>query len=100
MNRKFLRLVSVAAVALAINFAMLPTAEARDLSGSRTALTHTSDLWSAAIAWLADLLPGAHATRTTTPSHLVSYTITPGDGGYRTNTGPCIDPLGIRCSGI
>lgn len=98
MNRTYSRLVCVAALLLAINFATLPTAEARSLAGSHTAVTGTHDLWSAATAWLASLLPGSTTGRPL--NHLSSATTSTGtpSGGYRTNTGPCIDPLGgNRC---
>ncbi len=93
MNRKFFRLVCVAALLLALNFVMLPTAEARSLTGSRTAVAGPQSLWSGAIAWLAQLLPG---TASRTLSHTSSATETGGrtGGGYQTQTGPCIDPLG------
>jgi hypothetical protein len=100
MNRKFFRLVSVAAVVLAINVAMLPTAEARGLSGSRTAVTNTNDMWSSAIAWLTSLLPGGNGGRAAGLDHRSSaLTITPpptGGPAMRPNTGSCIDPNG-RC---
>jgi hypothetical protein len=93
MNRKHSRLVCVAALLLTLNFAMLPTAEARSLTGSRTAVTSPQKLWSGAIAWLAQLLTG---TAGRTLSHASSATGTGGrtGGGYQTQTGPCIDPMG------
>jgi hypothetical protein len=94
MNRKYFRLVCVVALLLALNFVLLPTAEARSLAGSRTTVTGTHDLWSTAIAFLTQLLPGFAAGR---PLGHVSSAATGGTGtggGYRTNTGPCIDPLG------
>ena len=101
MNRKFFRLVSVAAVVLAINVAMLPTAEARGLSGSRTAVTNTNDMWSSAIAWLTSLLPGGNTGHAAGLEHRTSAstTIGTGTGGttMKPNTGSCIDPNG-RCT--
>jgi hypothetical protein len=99
MNRKYFRLVCTVALLLALSFAVLPTAEARTLAGSRTAITGTHDLWSTALAWMTSLLPGATAGRPL--GHLSSASTTGGTGtggGYTTNTGPCIDPLGVnRC---
>jgi len=102
MNRKFFRLVSVAAILLAINFTMLPTAEARGLSGSHTAVTSTTDLWSIAISWLVNLLPGGHTGNGSGLTHRSSASGTSGTGTsttpvYRVNTGSCIDPNG-RCT--
>jgi hypothetical protein len=93
MNQKYFRLVCVVALLLALNFAMLPTAEARSLTGSRTAVTGPQDLWSSAIAWLAQLLPGGAGR---SMNHVSNATTTGGrtGGGYQTQTGPCIDPLG------
>ena len=101
MNRKFFRLVSVAAILLAINFTMLPTAEARGLSGSHTAVTSTTDLWSIAISWLVNLLPGGHTGHGAGLTHRASAVEVTGTGtgGMRTNTGPCIDPNGLHCAG-
>jgi len=98
MNRKYFRLVSVAAVVLAINVATFPAAEARTLSGSRTTANHTTDLWSASIAWLTGLLPGSHAGLR--PAASATTTIGGGTttGGSRPNTGSCIDPLGGHCA--
>ena len=102
MNRNFFRFVSVAAVVLAINVAMLPTAEARGLSGSRTAVTNTNDMWSSAIAWLTSLLPGGNTGHGAGLEHRSSASTTiigTGTGGTRMqpNTGACIDPNG-RCT--
>jgi hypothetical protein len=101
MNRKFFRFVSVAAVVLAINVAMLPTVEARGLSGSRTAVTNTNDMWSTAIAWLTSLLPGGNTGHGAGLDHRSSAsTIDPGTTSgtrMRPNTGACIDPNG-RCT--
>jgi hypothetical protein len=100
MNRKFFRLVSVAAILLAINFIMLPTAEARGLSGSHTAVTSTTDLWSAAITWLTNLLPGGNTGHAAGLNHRSSASSITGtvDTRMRPNTGSCIDPLGGHCS--
>ena len=73
MTTKFFRLVSVVVLLLAITLTVLPTAEARGLSGSRTAVNSTNDLWSAAIAWLANLLPGGHTGQAAGLSHGVSW---------------------------
>jgi hypothetical protein len=103
MNRKFFRFVSVAAVVLAINVAMLPTAEARGLSGSHTAVTSTTDLWSAAIAWLTNLLPGGNTGHAAGLNHRSSASSITGTGTgtvdtrMRPNTGSCIDPNG-KCN--
>jgi hypothetical protein len=101
MNRNFFRFVSVAAVVLAINVAMLPTAEARGLSGSRTAVTSTNDMWSTAIAWLTSLLPGGNTGHGAGLDHRSSASTiaTPPPSGPRMspNTGACIDPNG-RCT--
>jgi hypothetical protein len=90
MNRKYFRLVCTVALLLALNFVVLPTAEARPLAGSRATITGAHDLWSTAIAWLTRLLPSASGRPV---RHLSSASIG-GGGGYQTNTGPCIDPLG------
>ncbi len=103
MNRTFFRFVSVAALLLAITFVTLPTAEARGLSGSQRAVTSTNDLWSTAIAWLTNLLPGGHAGQRGGLGHLSSASTTTigtgtGGGGYTVNTGSCIDPMGGKCT--
>jgi hypothetical protein len=102
MNRNFFRFVSVAAVVLAINVAMLPTVEARGLSGSRTAVTNTNDMWSSAIAWLANLLPGGNTGHAAGLEHRSSASTLTGTGTgsttIRPNTGSCIDPLGGHCA--
>jgi hypothetical protein len=100
MNRKYSRLVCSVALLLVLSFVMLPSAEARNLTGSRTAATGPQDLWSSAIAWLAHLLPGNAGQPV---RHLLSASLTggTGGGGYTTNTGPCIDPLGVnRCQPV
>jgi hypothetical protein len=97
MNRKYFRLIAVATVALAINVATFPAAEARPLSGSHTTANGTSDLWSATVAWLAGLLPNGH----TGLRHMASATAIGGEmAGGRTqpNTGSCIDPMGGHCA--
>jgi hypothetical protein len=100
MSRTSLRLFTVIAVMLAFTFTLLPAAtEAQPLAGSHNAATHTNDLWSTALAWLASLLPGVPAAHSTTPQHVTSRVVSGPTGGYRTNTGPCIDPNGIRCTG-
>jgi hypothetical protein len=98
MNRKYFRLVSVAAVVVAMNVATFPAAEARPLSGSHTTANHTSDLWSATVTWLTGLLPGHAGLR---PAARATTSI----GGTNTgtaqpNTGSCIDPMGgsTHCS--
>lgn len=93
MNRKYFRLISVVAVVLAINVTTFPVAEARALSGSHTAVSRTTDLWSATVTWLTGLLPNGNtglrpAANATT---LGGGTST---GTARPNTGSCIDPLG------
>ena len=100
MNRKCFRLVSVAAVVLAINVATFPAAEARTLSGSgsHTTANRTSDLWSTALTWLTGLLPGGHAgLRPMTNATTMIGTGT-GTGTSRPNTGSCIDPMGGHCN--
>ena len=99
MNRKYFRLVSVAAVVLAINVATFPTAEARTFAGSHGTPNRTTDLWSATVTWLAGLLPSGHMGLSPAASALT------GSGGTITgishpNTGSCIDPMGgvTRCS--
>jgi hypothetical protein len=100
MNRTFFRFVSVAAMLLAITFVTLPTAEARGLSGSQRAVTHTNDLWSTALSWLANLLPGGNAGQGAGLTHQSSAatTDTTTTSGYRLNTGSCIDPMGGHCT--
>jgi hypothetical protein len=101
MNRTFFRFVSVAAMLLAITFVTLPTAEARGLSGSQRAVTHTNDLWSTALSWLANLLPGGNAGQgagLTHQSSAATTDTTTTTGGYRVNTGSCIDPNGLKCT--
>ncbi len=104
MNRNFFRFVSVAAMLLAITFVTLPTAEARGFSGSQRAVTNTNDLWSTAISWLTNLLPGGHAGQGAGLTHLSGATTTTGTGTgtttyqSRPNTGSCIDPMGGRCT--
>src|SRR5262245_53258785 len=103
MNRNFFRFVSVAAMLLAISLMILPTAEARGFSGSQKAVTHTNDLWSTAIAWLTNLLPGGNSGHGAGLTHQSSATTTTGGGTtstgptYRVNTGSCIDPMG-KCN--
>jgi hypothetical protein len=99
MNRKYFRLISVAAVVLAINVATFPAAEARALSGSHATINRTSDLWGATVAWLTGLLPSGHtslrpAARATTT---IGGTST---GTSRPNTGSCIDPMGGHCTAL
>jgi hypothetical protein len=101
MNRTFFRFASVAVMLLAISFVMLPTAEARGLSGSQRTVTNTNDLWSTALAWLANLLPGGHAGQGAGLSHQSSASTTTSTGtggGYTVNTGSCIDPMGGKCN--
>lgn len=103
MNRTFFRFVSVAALLLAITFVTLPTAEARGLSGSPRTVSSTNDLWSTALAWLTNLLPGDHAGQRGGLSHLSGASTSTtgtgtGGGGYTVNTGSCIDPMGGKCS--
>jgi hypothetical protein len=102
MNRTFFRFVSVAAMLLAITFVTLPTAEARGLSGSQRAVTHTNDLWSTALSWLANLLPGGNAGQGAGLSHRSSASTLGGTGTgdlqLRPNTGSCIDPMGGHCT--
>ena len=102
MNRNFFRFVSVAAMLLAITFVTLPTAEARGFSGSQRTVTNTNDLWSTAIAWLTNLLPGGNAGQGTGLTHRSSASTTTGGTTstgpvYRVNTGSCIDPNG-KCN--
>ena len=102
MNRTFFRFVSVAAMLLAITIVTLPTAEARGLSGSQRTVTNTNDLWSTAIAWLTNLLPGGNAGQGAGLTHQSSASSTTGTGTttgptYRVNTGSCIDPMG-KCN--
>jgi hypothetical protein len=98
--RKYFRLVTVIAVLLAANFVLLPAAEARGLSGSRPAV-HSTSYFEAALAWMTDLLGLGHPSRPAAPTHLSSASfLGGGTGGYVTNTGPCIDPNGIRCNPI
>jgi len=97
MNRKYLRLVGVVTVMLVTGLTVLPAAEARELSGSRFAVTSTTEVMSAALGWMADLLGLGHKGL----SHQASMSIGGPGGGYHTNTGPCIDPNGggaIDCS--
>ena len=103
MNRTFFRVASVAVLLLAISFAMIPAAEARGLSNSQRAVTSTNDLWSAALAWLSSLLPGGQAGQRAGLTHQSSasttLTGTGTGGGYTTNTGSCIDPMGgAKCT--
>ncbi len=95
MNRKYFRLISVAAVVLAINVATFPVAEARTLSGSHTAPTRTSDLWSATITWLTGLLPTGHTGLRPAANATTSGGGT-NTGTARPNTGSCIDPMGVN----
>ena len=101
MNRNFFRFVSVAAMLLAISLMILPTAEARGFSGSQKAVTHTNDLWSTAIAWLTNLLPGGNAGHGAGLTHRSSASTLDGTGStgptYHVNTGSCIDPNGFKC---
>jgi hypothetical protein len=107
MNRKSVCLVVVASVVV-LSLTLLPTAEARELSGSRTTVTIAASAdagwWSAAAAWMADLLhlgmtnpaPGlthsAGAVRTQPP------TLPPATKTL--DNGLCIDPNGgTSCSG-
>src|SRR5262249_14237552 len=81
MRRNFFRLVAVVTMLLAVNFVLLPTAEARSLSGSRPAVHNTTDWFDAALAWMADLLGLGHATRPAAPAHLSGASSTGGTTG-------------------
>ena len=103
MNRNFFRFVSVAALLLAIIFVTLPSAEARGLSGAQRAVTNTHDLWSTALAWIANLLPGGHTGQGAGLTHQSSAaTLGTGTGTdtytVKPNTGSCIDPMGGHCT--
>jgi len=95
MSHKNFRLVSVVAVVFVLTFALLPTAEARGLSGSRATVHSTTDWFGAAMAWMADLLNLGHsgATGLQHQSSAVS-TIPGGTTQIKPNTGACIDPMG------
>jgi Zn-dependent M28 family amino/carboxypeptidase len=97
MSHKSFRLVSVVAVVFVLTFALLPSAEARGLSGSRATVHNPTDWFGAAMAWMADLLNPGHGG----PAGLrhpsgASTTITVPNGSprYSPNTGACIDPMG------
>jgi len=97
MRHNAFRLVAVVAFVLMVNFALLPAAEARGLSGARPAVHNTTDGFAAALAWMANLLGLGHVSRPAAPAHLSAYSVSgtgSGTGGMRTNTGPCIDPNG------
>lgn len=104
MNRTFFRFASVAVLLVAISFVMIPTAEARGLSSSQRAVTSSTDLWSAALAWLSNLLPGGPAGQRGGLTHQSSASTSTtgtgtGGGGYTVNTGSCIDPMGgTKCN--
>jgi hypothetical protein len=100
MNRKYFRLVSVAAVVLAITVATFPV-EARSLSGSHATAHRTSGLWDAAVTWLGGLLPNGHSALRPAANATTEGGNTGGNttGGHaRPNTGSCIDPLGGHCA--
>jgi hypothetical protein len=99
MNRKYFRLVAVAAVLFAVHFVMLPAADARGLSGSRATVRSGPDGFDAVLAWMANLLPGRHTGHSANLEHVTSRDLS--GGVYRVNTGSCLDPNGIpRCIGI
>jgi hypothetical protein len=96
MDRKFFRFACATAILFVACTLMLPTAEARGLSGSRTTVTSTAAWWTAAVDWFADLV---HIGRTnhTTSSGLTHQSAASQDTAQPT-TGGCIDPLG-KCKG-
>jgi hypothetical protein len=101
MSHKYVRLVAVVAILLAVHFVTLPAAHARGLAGSR-ATVHSADGFDAVLAWMAELLHLGHPDHTSGLSHQ-SSAITGGGtpvGGprYTPNTGPCIDPNGGNCA--
>jgi hypothetical protein len=95
MNRMSYRLVCVIIIVLAVNFALLPAAEARGLSGSRATVQSTTDWFGAAMAWMSDLLSFRHTAGLNHQSNASTVIIPPSGGPHATpNTGSCIDPLG------
>jgi hypothetical protein len=95
MNRMSYRLVCVIIIVLAVNFALLPAAEARGLSGSRTTVQSTTDWFGAAMAWMSSLLNTGHTAGLHHTSNASTVIIVPPGGPRATpNTGSCIDPLG------
>jgi hypothetical protein len=92
----YFRLFSVIAVVLTINFALLPAAEAKGLSGSRATVHGTTDWFGAAMSWMADLLHPGHSGSVTGMNHqsAASGSGTGTAGGMKVNTGSCIDPMG------
>jgi len=102
MRCKNFRFVAVVAVTLVITFALLPTAEARDLAGSRASVHNTTDWFGAALTWVANLLhPGHGGSAGLRHQSSASGVISPPNPGgthYVPNTGSCIDPLGGHCT--
>jgi hypothetical protein len=101
-SRQYRRLIYVVAMLLLVSFAILPTAEARDLSGSRATVSSTSDWWGAAVAWVTELLNIGHTSNSKGLTHRSAASLggtTTYSGGYQPNTGSCIDPNGTSyCS--
>jgi hypothetical protein len=100
MDRKYFRFACAVAILFVAWSMMLPTAEARTLSGSRTTVTSSTDWFSAAVAWLADLLSfgqTGHQSNSTGLTHAAAAANGPttksGTGGTG-DTGVCIDPMG------
>ncbi|HZF08224.1 MAG TPA: hypothetical protein VFE33_05475 [Thermoanaerobaculia bacterium] len=95
MSHKNFRLACVVATILVVTFALLPTAEARDLSGSRPTVHGTTDWFGAAMAWMADLLNPGHGSATGLRHQSSAVTTIPGGTTQmKPNTGACIDPMG------
>ena len=103
MNRTYrpcCRLIPVVAALLLVSFAILPAAAARGLSGSRATVNSTTDWWGTAVAWLTELIDIGHTTSSKGLTHQSGASLsatTLDTGGYRANTGPCIDPNGLLC---
>src|SRR5436305_12779461 len=97
MSHKNFRLAFVIATILVVTFALLPTAEARDLSGSRPTVHSTTDRFGAAMAWMADLLNLGHSGGAALQHESRAVTTTPGATTQtKRNTGSCIHPMGAH----
>jgi hypothetical protein len=93
MNHKYFRLLTVAVVLFTVHFTQLPAAEAQGLAGTRAGVHSSTDWFGTALAWMADLFAGGHTGHSTTLRHLTSRDLSA--GGYKINTGSCIDPNGV-----
>lgn len=98
MFRFTTRLFVVAAVVLSLTVLSVPAAQAHPLA-KRTAPVRLDTSWfQAALSWIAALVPTQGHRGTAQQTVSVKGSSDTGLGSVRTNTGSCIDPLGLgRC---